>query len=69
LQGIEIGVALVEDFGKVVCKFGADALSPVLKELLNLLNNQSTETLGQLPALVDALTRADPNLFGVRGAP
>eukprot|EP00775_Hariotina_reticulata_P009151 gene9151-9319_t len=65
MLGIEIGVALVDEFGKVVCQFGADALSPVLKELLDLLNKQSTETLGQLPELVDALTRADPKLFSV----
>lgn len=65
-QGIEIGVALVNDFGKVVCQVGADNLRPILKQLLDLFNKQSPATLGQLPALTAALTKADPKLFSVR---
>jgi hypothetical protein len=65
LQGAEVGVGLLADFGTVVCKFGADELRPIMSKLLSILNKQSEQTLGNLPAFTDALTRLDPSAFEV----
>jgi hypothetical protein len=67
VQGAEVGVDLLADFGTVVCKFTAAELRPVVAKLLDILNQQSEQTLGNLPAFTDALTRLDPKAFEVRG--
>lgn len=61
--GLEIGVALVADFGAVVCKFGADALTGPLTEILKILNGANQETLAALPELTDALAKLDAKAF------
>jgi hypothetical protein len=65
VQGAEVGVGLLGDFGTVVCKFTAAELRPVMTKLLEILNQQSEETLGNLPAFTDALTRLEPGAFEV----
>ncbi|KAF8062900.1 hypothetical protein HT031_003738 [Scenedesmus sp. PABB004] len=63
MAGIEIGVALVADFGKVVCKFSAAKLKPVLAETLSTLNAQPPAVLANLPLFVAGLTALDPAAF------
>jgi hypothetical protein len=65
-QGAEVGIGLLGDFGTVVCKFTAAELRPIMAKLLDILNQQNEETLGNLPAFTDALTRLDPGAFEVR---
>lgn len=65
LQGIEIGLALLPEFGPVVCKFGPDALKPVLEATIASLLTQTTEQLARLPALADAMANVDPAILGV----
>ncbi|KAF6258081.1 hypothetical protein COO60DRAFT_1520690 [Scenedesmus sp. NREL 46B-D3] len=61
--GAEVGIGLLADFGGLVCQFGAEELRPIMTQLLGILNQQSEETLGNLPAFTDALTRLEPAAF------
>jgi hypothetical protein len=65
-QGIEIGVALIGDFGAVVCRFGAAELRPVLTQMLAALNKAPASALANLPELTAALTRLEPATVQVR---
>jgi hypothetical protein len=66
-QGLEVGVSLLGDFGPVVCKFGPDALKPVLKQTIAALTKQTPQQLARLPALADALATVDPKILAVSG--
>jgi hypothetical protein len=64
-QGLEIGVGLLSDFGPVVCKFGPEALKPVLKQTIGALLKQTPQQLARLPQLADALANVDPKILAV----
>lgn len=64
-QGLEIGVTLLGDFGATVCKFGADALKPVMSQTLDSLLKQTPEQLARLPQLAEAMAAIDPAVLSV----
>lgn len=70
-QGVAIGGQLLTNpslgrsVGAAVCKFGAPTLAPVLRQVLQILGNQSTETLANLPAFTAALAAVQPETLSV----
>jgi hypothetical protein len=64
-QGITIGLELFGDFGPTVCKFGPDALKPVMEQTLDILIKQSPEQLARLPQLADTMANVDPAILTV----
>lgn len=64
-QGIEVGIGLLEKAGPAVCKFGPDALKPVLEQTIDSLLKQTPEQLSRLPQLSVAVAMVDPKTLGV----
>lgn len=58
-------MTLLGDFGPVVCKFGPEALKPVLQQTISILLKQTPEQLARLPALADTLTSINPATLAV----
>jgi hypothetical protein len=69
VQGLEIGISLLGDFGPTVCKFGPDVLKPVLEQTIATLLKQTPEQLARLPQLADTLANVDPAILGVSSLP
>jgi hypothetical protein len=64
-QGVSIGLELFGDFGPTVCKFGPDALKPVMSQTLDILIKQSPEQLARLPQLAETMANVDPAILTV----